>query len=62
VQEPVLLGEPVVVPQDIATLPGSTAVTATPSVLIIPWRSKLDRTRASMSSVDSVTRRLCHRA
>jgi hypothetical protein len=47
---------------DISTLPGSTAVTSTPSVLIIPWRSKLARTRASISSVvsaeDSVTRRL----
>ena len=53
-----LLGEPVVMRSDISTLPGSTAVTSTPSVLIIPWRSKLARTRASISSVVSATRRL----
>src|SRR6478752_2965497 len=45
---------------DISTLPGSTEVTSTPSVLIMAWRSKLARTRASISSVVSVTRRLCH--
>jgi hypothetical protein len=46
-------------PSDIQTLPRSTAVTSTPSVVIMPWRSMLARTRASMSasvSSDSVTR------
>jgi hypothetical protein len=62
VQEPVLLGEPVACRSDISTLPGSTEVTSTPRVLIICWRSKLARTRASISPVVSATRRLCHLA
>ena len=33
----------------ISTLPGPTAVTSTPSVVIIAWRSKLARTRASIA-------------
>ncbi len=40
----------------ISTRPGSTAVTSTPSVVIMPCRSKLARTRASIASLVSVTR------